>query len=119
MARYTVRESYIDVLGYIWMPHALCSLHIDVSAYDLSNMTDTEGHVTRESVEQWLTMHSGDFSEVVDFSASLEVGDETLDFPWSSEETEMQYLDTIAEPDDYDDSDTDLAEAQANQGEDE
>jgi hypothetical protein len=95
--RYIVRKSYVIILGYIWMPHVLCSLRVDLSSYDLENMRDEDGHITRESIEQWLTAHSGDFSEVVDFSASIEDGDHTLDFPWSSEETQCQYFDTLAE----------------------
>src|SRR6266568_3805028 len=98
MARYTVRHSYIDVLGYIWMPHALCSQRKELSGYDLENMS-RDNEITRHDVEMWLTMNSGDFSEVVDFSASIEWHDKTLDFPWLSEETEMQYFDTIAESD--------------------
>lgn len=94
--RYIVRSSYVDVLGYIWM-RALCSLRINVSSYDLEHMRDDDGAITRESIEQWLTSHSGDFSEVVDFHASIEDGNESLDFPWSSEENEFAYIDTLGD----------------------
>lgn len=95
--RYTVSLSYVDVLGYIWMPHALCSTRITLSAYDLGNIADEGGNITREDVEQWLTMHTGDFSNVVDFNASIEWNGETLDFPWSTEENECAYFDTVGE----------------------
>lgn len=95
--KYTVRKSYVDILGYIWMPRVVCSLRVNLSLYDIENMRDDDGPITRESLEQWLTMHSGDFSEVIDFSASIEDGNDTLDFPWSSEENEMRYFDTLGE----------------------
>lgn len=97
MARYVVRHSYIDVLGVIWMPAATGSLRIKLSNYDIENMRDKDGEITRDSVEQWLTMHSGDFQSVTDFRASIEDGDKTLDFDWSSEENEFAYLDTLGE----------------------
>lgn len=95
--RYTVRLSYIDVLGYIWMPNALCSLRITLTAFDLDNMREPDGLITRESIADWLTVHTGDFREVVDFSASIEDGNVTVDFPWSSKENEMLYFDTVNE----------------------
>lgn len=97
--RYMVRKSVIDILGGIWMPYgAQCSIRKVLSAYDIENMRDEDGQITRESVEQWVLLNSGDFSTVTDFSASIEDGDHTIDLPWSSEENELAYCDTIAEP---------------------
>ncbi len=95
--RYIVRRSYVDVLGYIWMPHALCSLHVPCDGHAIENMRDNAGHITRDSIADWLTRNTGDFQSVEDFSASIEDGDETLDFPWSSEENECRYLDTLGD----------------------
>ena len=95
MARYTVRKSYIDVVGKIWMPHTTASMRYPVSSYDLENMRDDDGQITRDSVEHWLMLNSGDFSSVEDFSASLEVGDDTIDFPWVHEESELAYVDYL------------------------
>lgn len=92
--RYQVSVSYVDVLGYIWMPHGLGSQRLKLSAYDLDNIQN-DGAITREDVEQWLTMHTGDFSNVVDFNASIEWNGETLDFPWTTEDNEMAYCDTL------------------------
>lgn len=97
MTRYTVRKSYIDVLGYIWLPRVLCSLRIPCDSYAIEQMRDDDGNITRESIEDWLTMHSGDFQSVEDFSASIEDGDNTIDIPWSSEENECAYLDTLGD----------------------
>lgn len=99
--RYTVRVSYVDVLGYIWMPHALCSMRYTLSGYDLAVIcaAGEEDVITRDGLAQWLTSHTGDFSQIIDFRASIEYGDRTLDFNWSSEENEVRYLDTIATED--------------------
>lgn len=96
--KYTVRKSVIDVVGYIWMPQIVCSLRINMSDYDINNARNAEGELTRESVEQWLMTHSGDFQSVIDFRASIEDGDKTIDFPFATEDGECQYLDTISEP---------------------
>jgi hypothetical protein len=95
--RYLVRKSYIDVIGGIWWPiGALCSLRIDLSDYDIENMRDDDGEITRESVEDWLGTHSGDFSSVDDFRASIEDGENTLEFEWAEgEDSECKYIDTL------------------------
>lgn len=67
----------------------------ELSSYDVGNI---EKPVTRETVEQWLASHSGDFSSVTDFEADLEVGTETVRIPWASEENEMTYLDCMFPP---------------------
>lgn len=97
--RYVIRRSFVIVLGRIWWPMgAVCSLEKTLSAYDVENMRDCEdGVITRDSVDRWVSMNSGDFSEIVDWSASIEDGDSTLDFPWSSEENEIAYLDTMCD----------------------
>lgn len=84
-----VRVAYVDVLGRIWMPATLASLRIDLRDYDLENI----GEFTRENVEQWLCTHAGDFQSVKDFHAVC--GD--VDIPWSSEETECEYYDTLSQ----------------------
>jgi hypothetical protein len=95
--KYTVRQSVIDVVGRIWMPAAVCSLRITMSAHDVENARDDDGKITRESIEQWLMTHSGDFSQVMDFRASIEDGEETVEIPFASEAGEVAYMDTIAE----------------------
>lgn len=95
--RYQVRKSIVDVVGHIWMPNTVCSLHKTLSGYDLENMRDEDGNITRDSLEQWLCMNTGDFQDIIDFSASIEDGDKTIDIPWLTEDGEMQYLDTLGD----------------------
>jgi len=94
--KYTVRKSIINIVGGIWMPYgAKAATTIECSQYDVENMRDDDGKVTRESVEQWLTTHSGDFSSVIDFSASLEDENDTVEIPWQDEENEMAFCDCM------------------------
>ena len=60
-----------------------------LSPHDVESITNGihavagDGKITRESVQCWLDCHAGDFSEIIDFSASLEIGDETVEIPWA------------------------------------
>lgn len=50
--RYVVRESFVEILGVIWMPAIAAGTRKDVSAHDIENMRDDDGAITRDSVEQ-------------------------------------------------------------------
>lgn len=94
--RYTVRESYVQVVGSIWMPKVTCGQEKILSQYDIDNIRDrVEPGITRANVEDWLTCNSGDFSSVDDFSASIEDGGNTINIPWASEEGEFAYVDCV------------------------
>jgi len=92
-----VRKSVIDVVGRIWMPAIVASLRMELRPYDVDNARDGDGQVTRESVEQWLATHAGDFQQVIDFRASIEDGDRTVDIPFATDDGEMAWLDTLPE----------------------
>jgi hypothetical protein len=93
--RYTVRRSVIWVLGVIWMPMVPASQVIELRDYDIGNMRDDDGKITRESVDRWLAMNAGDFSSITDFRASIEDGDQTIDIEWASEDSDLAYSDTL------------------------
>lgn len=95
--KYLVRKSVVDVVGRIWMPQIVCSLRIVMSDYDLDNARDGDGRITRDSLEYWLCTHAGDFSQIIDFRASIEDVDESIRIDFAIEEGESQYLDTISE----------------------
>lgn len=90
MSRRTIIINRIDVIGYIWMPgDVLCAQSRDVSGYDIENMKDEQGNITRESVERWVLCNSGDFSRVIDFRADL--GDNPL-IDWTNgEESDIAF----------------------------
>jgi len=94
--RYTVKLSYVDVVGNIWMPNAPAAYRYTLSGYDVENIRAYgDGKITREAVDQWLSCHAGDFQSVTDFSASIEDGETTHDFDWSDEESEFTYNDCM------------------------
>lgn len=75
------------------MPNALGATTYNLSGYDIENMRDDDGTITRDSVESWLDSHSGDFSSIVDFSVTI--GDNEFDSSWQSEESEMHFNDCM------------------------
>ena len=93
--RYTVRKSIVRVVGKIWMPNATCAMDYTLTEYDLENARDDDGKLTRESVEHWVMLHTGDFQSITDWSASLEDGNDTIELPWQSEENELAYADCM------------------------
>jgi hypothetical protein len=99
MMRYTVVKSQIDVVGYIWQPGiGLCAMSYNPRADDLREadiLPATEGPITRESVQRWIDTHSGDFSEIVDWRAEIEDGDETIVFEWNNEDNELAFNDAM------------------------
>ena len=100
MAKTVVLESWVDVVGGIWMPYgAVCSMRYPLSVRDVQHIIEESGKVDRESVADWLARgNAGDFSSVMDFQASIETPDgDTVDIPFESEKGEVAYFDTIRE----------------------
>ncbi len=93
--RYTVRKSVVWLVGHIWQPGiGPCSQMLSLRAYDVENIRAYgEGSIDRDAVEHWLMLNSGDFRDVIDFSASIEDGNRTIDIPWATEDGEMAYSD--------------------------
>ena len=93
--RYTITKNIVQIIGKIWMPSATCGDEITLSEYDMKNATNQDGTIDRESVEQWLMLHSGDFSYVIDFRADLEINGETVIFDWNSNDSELIFHDCM------------------------
>lgn len=96
--KYTVTKSVIWVLGVMWMPPVPATMTLELDDYDINNLRSrreaSDGN-WRNAVERWLSLNSGDFQEVLDFSASLEIDDETVNLDWENPESEFQYNDLI------------------------
>lgn len=92
---YTVKKSFIHVLGYIWMPNIQCSQVINLCQYDIDNMRNEEGTITRDDVEDWLGSHAGDFQSITDFYASIEDNDTSIEIAWNNEENEFSFNDNM------------------------
>jgi hypothetical protein len=93
--RYAVRKSIIHVIGRIWMPAATAAMTYTLRSYDIENMRDEDGSITRESVDNWLAMNAGDFQGVTDFYASIEDGNKSIDLPWADEDSELTFNDCM------------------------
>lgn len=88
MARYTVEHNYVDVVGGIWMPYgAKCAMRYDLTRHDVESI----GPFTCENVAEWLTTHSGDFSSLDDFRAT--VGDVWIE--WEDPDSEYVFNDCM------------------------
>ena len=58
--RYTVRKSYIDVIGNIWMPSSgTFAYRYDLRLYDVENIVKP---INRDNVQDWLDKNAGDFT---------------------------------------------------------
>ena len=96
--RYTVTKSIIQVIGKIWMPAVTAAMQYEVTAHDIQNMADEKtGHVTRELVDRWIVLHTGDFQTIIDWRADLAVGDEDIVYDWKVADSEMIYNDCMGE----------------------
>jgi len=102
--KYTVTKSLLRVVGNIWQPGiGLCAMEYNLDDYDVGCMRETdgdtlpvtEGPITRESVQRWIDTHCGDFSNVVDWWASIENNGETIEFHWQDEQHEVDYYDCV------------------------
>lgn len=94
--RYIVRKSIVNVLGKIWMPQVVCGQQIVLRQdYDVDHTRDDDGCITRESVARWLDIHAGGFRYIIDFEASIEDGDTTVEIPWQDEEHGLQFGDCM------------------------
>ena len=80
--RYTVESNFVDVLGHIWQPGVgLCHYRYNLTPSDVEQI----GEFTRENVRTWLNSHAGDFSEIVDFQATI--GEDWIHFEQSKNES--------------------------------
>ncbi len=96
---YTVKENYVNVLGYMWLPNSQATYRYDLRQYAIDNMKDDEEKITRESVENWLSMNAGDFQSITDFYAIID--NESVVIDWEKEENEITFNDIQFPVEDY------------------
>jgi len=93
--RYTVIKSTASIVGKGWYGQTIAT-EIELSDYDVQAMSNEDGSYDRDSVERWLLLSlTDDFMDVTDFSVTLEIGDETIEFPWSSDSCEWDFIDCL------------------------
>jgi hypothetical protein len=90
-------RNYIEMIGLIWQPGVIAAQRHELREYDIGNIEgiarevyDSET-ITRDAVEHWLCLNSGDFSGITDFSGSIN----GVKFSWNDEESECTYFDCM------------------------
>lgn len=95
--KFTVERNWVEMIGPIWMPATVCAMRKDLSDYDVRNITKTARElfgsdvITREAIEHWLSLNSGGFQGIDDFS--VVIGE--TEFPWADEESRFTYSDLL------------------------
>lgn len=75
-------------VGPIWQPGYICAMDYRPRVDDVRDATAA---VTRDSVQDWLDAHAGDFSATLDFSVS----GGAIDLPFATEAGELAYADAM------------------------
>ena len=94
MARYLVTTYEVDVVGRGWLGQRIATTY-DIPREDGRAFRVLEPDACYEAVERWVAMHSGDFSCVDDWAASLD----DIDIPFRTEAGEEQWLSLMGEVD--------------------
>jgi len=87
MSYKTITINEIQVIGKIWLPPVTSAMTYKLSDHDIEKI----GELTRENVEKWLRVNSGDFQCVDDFRA--DIGDFLSD--WSNPDSEEVWCDCM------------------------
>jgi hypothetical protein len=88
--------SFVHIVGKLWMPNCDAASDKTLSDYDIENIRAYgDGAITRDAVEHWVMLNSGDFSAVTDFEAEIETDNKTYRFTWEHEESELTYMDCM------------------------
>jgi hypothetical protein len=108
-------DYHIQVVGYLWLPRDLAAIDMNITESEW-NVVDTDfKNLTLEQIEHYIITHTGDFSEIIDFTVEkCEVGSPytedgedgwknvTNSFrytqmkDWDTEENQIKYLDCNA-----------------------
>lgn len=90
-----IRKSYIHIIGELWYPGTGATT-LTASDHDLENMQDDDGAYTRESIDNWIGAHSGDFQSVTDWSADLSLSNGVdIEFPFENKKNEFAFSDIM------------------------
>lgn len=94
--RYTVVNSFIQVIGTGWYGQAIAT-EMNLTAFNLENIQAQIDiwEDERKGLEVWLYANSGDFSHIQDFYANLELDSGNVIVKWSNDESEYLYTDCM------------------------
>ena len=94
MARYTVVTYEVDVVGRGWLGQRIATTY-DIPREDGQAFRALAPDTCYDAVERWVAMHSGDFSWIDDWRASLD----EIEIPFGTEAGEEQWLSLTGEID--------------------
>jgi hypothetical protein len=100
--RRMVITSFVRIVGKLWLPMCDAAQERILTAYDINNIRAYgDGHITRDAVEHWVMLNTGDFSTITDFMAEIEDGSQSYEFDWAIDDSEFVYCDCMfPEPED-------------------
>jgi hypothetical protein len=96
-------SSCIDVIGSIWQPGVgMCAMRYNLDKFDVRNIAirSSDGDngfadtLTRDGVESYLMLHSGDFSSIKDFAYDIDFQGKRYIGEWKhGDESEAAFCD--------------------------
>lgn len=99
--KYTGIKSIIRIVGLNWYGQT-CAMFKELNPYDVAILEDSglgkemSKEQNREVIEGWLAKSSGDFQEILDFEADIELGDgSNVTVEWLNEDSEDEYMDAM------------------------
>ena len=96
--RYTVTKSLIRVLGKIWMPSILAAQTKELNYFDIKDLLRGRETFNRDDILEWLYKNAGDFQQIVDFEADIELPNgENLIVEWLNEENSYKYYECVGD----------------------
>lgn len=99
--KYTEIKSIIRIVGLGWYGQT-CGMDKELNGYDVANLEasglceEQSQEQQREVIEGWLVKNSGDFQQILDFEADIELGDgSNVKVDWDDDVNYSEYLDCV------------------------
>lgn len=95
------RDSYIKVIGRIWLPPVRVASIFMLTDYDVENIVSYKKaypvHSLRDAVFHWISLNANDYNEITDFMAMIvmPLTEKEVLFDWRSMDAELIYNDCM------------------------
>lgn len=107
-------DYHVQILGRLWMPRCKAATVINLTKHNWSVIDTDFEHLTLDEIEHYVMTHSGDFSEIIDYTVEkTEIHSPTVERYedgwiethhrsrdtrmkwWENDEREMEFQDTM------------------------
>jgi hypothetical protein len=61
-------EYYVQILGRLWMPQCKAAMDMKITKHNWQVIDTDFNNLTLNEIEHYVITHSGDFSEIIDFT---------------------------------------------------